>query len=89
MQLMPGTAATLGVRDPFRPAENIDAGTRHLRTLFLRFGGDLRLALAAYNAGEGAVVAYQGVPPFAETEQYIRRVLRILVRPQRERELGR
>jgi hypothetical protein len=76
MQLMPGTAAMLGVRDSFDPRQNIDGGVRHLRGLIDRFGRDLKLALAAYNAGEQAVLRYRGVPPYRETRQYISRVLR-------------
>jgi soluble lytic murein transglycosylase len=76
MQLMPGTAAILGVRDCFDARENIDAGTRHLRALMERFRHDLPLALAAYNAGEGAVLAWRGIPPYPETREYVVQVLR-------------
>jgi len=75
MQLMPRTAALLGVRDAFNPRQNIDGGVRHLRGLIDRYGGNLRLALAAYNAGEQAVDWYRGIPPFPETQQHIQRVL--------------
>ncbi|MBV9742873.1 MAG: lytic transglycosylase domain-containing protein [Acidobacteriia bacterium] len=75
MQLMPGTAQALGV-DPHDPAQNVEAGTRYLRALLEKYGGALRHALAAYNAGPGAVGKYGGVPPFAETVEYIRRVER-------------
>lgn len=75
MQLMPQTANVLGVRNVFDPAENIDGGVRHLRALMERFGHDLRLALAAYNAGEGAVTHHRGVPPYAETQDYVQKVL--------------
>jgi soluble lytic murein transglycosylase-like protein len=78
MQLMPGTAAILGVRDSFDPVENIDGGVRHLRGLLDRFGNDLPLVLAAYNAGEGAVNTYRGIPPYAETQSYVERILSIL-----------
>jgi hypothetical protein len=75
MQLMPGTAATLGVADAFDPAQNLDGGVRHLRSLMGRYRGDLRRALAAYNAGEGAVARHGGVPPYRETQDYVRRVM--------------
>lgn len=74
MQLMPERAAELGVRDPFDPQQNVDGGVRHLRDLLQRFGGDVTLALAAYNAGEDAVRTHQGVPPYPETQDYVRRV---------------
>ncbi len=74
MQLMPQRAAELGVRNPFDPQQNVDGGVRHLRELLQRFSGDVTLALAAYNAGEEAVRAYQGVPPYAETQEYVRKV---------------
>src|SRR5881296_1695242 len=80
MQLMPGTAATLGVGDPFDPRENIEAGVRHLRALMDRFEGDLPLVLAAYNAGERAVIGHRGIPPYRETRQYVKRILRRLER---------
>jgi Transglycosylase SLT domain len=76
MQLMPETAALLGVRDSFNPYQNIDAGSRHLRGLMQRFGNDLPLVLAAYNAGEQAVIMYGGVPPYQETQEYVNRVIR-------------
>ncbi|MGH2688423.1 MAG: transglycosylase SLT domain-containing protein [Actinomycetota bacterium] len=75
MQLMPGTASVLGVRDSFDPRQNIDGGVRHLRGLIDRFGSDLKLALAAYNAGEHAVVSHGGIPPFRETRDYVTRIL--------------
>jgi soluble lytic murein transglycosylase-like protein len=74
MQLMPERAAALGVRDAFDPLQNVDGGVRHIRDLLQRFGGDVTLALAAYNAGEAAVRAHAGIPPFAETREYVRRV---------------
>ena len=78
MQLMPETAAILGVRDSFDPMENINGGVRHLRGLIDRFGQNLPLALAAYNAGEGAVNNYRGIPPYPETQAYVGRILSIL-----------
>jgi Transglycosylase SLT domain/Domain of unknown function (DUF4124) len=77
MQLMPETASMLGVRNSFDPQQNIDGGVRHLRGLIDRFGNDLPLALAAYNAGEKAVVNYRGIPPFPETRDYVTRVLHL------------
>ena len=75
MQLMPETASMLGVRNSFDPQQNIDGGVRHLRGLINRFGNYLPLALAAYNAGEKAVINYRGIPPFPETRDYVTRVL--------------
>ena len=74
MQLMPATAASLGVTDVFDPVQNIDAGFRYLASLYKQFG-DWALALAAYNAGPGNVAKYGGVPPFAETQNYVSTVL--------------
>ena len=76
MQLMPKTAAALGVADRFDPRESIRGGVRHLRHLLERYQGSVVLALAAYNAGEGAVDTHRGVPPYPETQQYVRSVLR-------------
>ena len=81
MQLMPETAAILGVRDPFDPRENIHAGTRHLRAMMVRFRYDLRLAVAAYNAGVKPVETYRGVPPYPETRRYVTQVLRVYDTP--------
>jgi soluble lytic murein transglycosylase-like protein len=75
MQLMPKTATNLGVNDCFQPDANIDGGIRHLSYLISLYNGDLPLALAAYNAGEGAVARYRGVPPYAETMAYVRQVI--------------
>jgi soluble lytic murein transglycosylase-like protein len=76
MQLMPRTARAMGVRDPFNPRQNILGGTRYLRILANKFSGDLVLTIAGYNAGEGAVIRYRGVPPYRETRRYVQRVLR-------------
>jgi soluble lytic murein transglycosylase-like protein len=75
MQLMPQTARALGVDDPYRPDANVAGGTRYLRSLLDRFHGDVKLAVAAYNAGPGAVAEHGGVPPYAETERYVGAVL--------------
>jgi len=75
MQLMPETARSLGA-DPHDLEQNIDAGTRLLRELLLRYDGDVVKALAAYNAGSGAVDKYQGLPPYPETQQYVNKVIR-------------
>lgn len=76
MQLMPATARRHNVARVFEPSENVEGGVRHLRYLLDRYNGDLKLTLAAYNAGEGAVDKYGGVPPYAETRDYVTRVLR-------------
>jgi len=75
MQLMPATAARMGVADALNPDENIDGGARYLREQMDRFGGDLSLALAAYNAGPEAVSRHGGVPPYGETRRFVSRVL--------------
>ncbi len=74
MQLMPATARQLRVSNPFDPAQNVDAGVRHLKGLLDSFHGDIGLSLAAYNAGEGAVQRNGGVPPYAETRNYVKRI---------------
>jgi soluble lytic murein transglycosylase-like protein len=74
MQLMPSTARSLNVSNPFDPAQNVDAGVRHLRKLLDNYGGNVRLTLAAYNAGSGAVARSAGVPHFRETQNYVRRI---------------
>jgi soluble lytic murein transglycosylase-like protein len=76
MQLMPETAAALGVEDPLDPEANLDGGARHLASLLALYDGELPLALAAYNAGAGAVSRHGGVPPYRETRAYVKRVLR-------------
>lgn len=75
MQLEPGTAAQLGVSDAYDPGQNIWGGTRYIKGLLDRYHGDMRLAVAAYNAGPGAVEKYGGVPPYAETQNYVASVL--------------
>jgi soluble lytic murein transglycosylase-like protein len=74
MQLMPGTAGDLGVSDPFDPQQNLDGGIRHLRMLLEKYGGDLDRALAAYNAGGGAVDRAGGVPNYPETRNYVQKI---------------
>ena len=78
MQLMPALARQFGVDDPFDPRQNIMAGTAYLKQLLRHHGGDVRLALASYNAGMGVVEEYGGVPPFPETQHYIARVTALL-----------
>ena len=75
MQLMPATAAGLGVSDPFDPEENISAGTKFLRMMIDRYAGNLPLALGAYNAGPAKVDASGGIPPIQETQDYVRTIL--------------
>ncbi len=74
-QLMPGTASSLGVANPLNPAESIEGGARYLSQMMAKFGGNTSDALAAYNAGPGAVEQYGGVPPYAETQSYVSKVL--------------
>lgn len=74
MQLMPSTARQLKVKNPFDPQQNVDAGVRHLKQLLENYGGDVKLTLAAYNAGSGAVARSSGIPHYTETQNYVRRI---------------
>ena len=87
MQLMPRTAESLGVTDPFDIRQNLDGGTRYLRRMLDMFDGDISLALAAYNAGAGAVRRHGGIPPFRETQNHVPRVLEHKERYAREQYL--
>jgi len=75
MQLMPATAQSLGVNDPYNPEENIMAGVKYLKQKMDEFGGNLSLGLAAYNAGSGAVRKYGGIPPYKETQDYVKKIV--------------
>jgi soluble lytic murein transglycosylase-like protein len=76
MQLIPDTATRFGVKDITHPIQNLHGGMAYMRWLLAYFQGDLQLALAGYNAGEGAVERYRGIPPFSETRNYVRKVIR-------------
>ncbi len=85
MQIDPVTARELGIKDPFNPKTNIDGGVRYLKDLLDAFEGDQKLALAAYNAGPSQVYRHKGVPPFKDTENYLKRVFRYIAYYQKDR----
>jgi soluble lytic murein transglycosylase-like protein len=80
MQLIPATAIRFGVRDPFNPSDNIQGGIAYLRWLLNKFKGNVSFAFAAYNAGEGAVHCYKGIPPYIETQIYVRKLRKLYVK---------
>jgi hypothetical protein len=75
MQMMPATAERFGLKDPFDAKANVEAGTKYLKWLLKRFDGDVSLALAGYNAGEGSVDKYKGIPPYSETQNYVKKIV--------------
>jgi len=75
MQLMPSTAKSLGIEDAYNPWENVEGGTKHIKNLLIHYNGDKELALAAYNAGMGAVKKYGGIPPYKETNNYVNSIM--------------
>jgi soluble lytic murein transglycosylase-like protein len=75
MQMMPATAKRFGLKDPFDATTNVEAGTKYLKWLLKRFNGDVSLALAGYNAGEGSVDKYKGMPPYSETQNYVKKIV--------------
>lgn len=75
MQIMPGTAKSMGVKNSRQPAQNIEAGTKYFKCLMDEYDGNIKMALAAYNAGPGTVKKYKGIPPYKETRSYIKKVL--------------
>lgn len=87
MQLMPGTAKALNVNDPYNARDNIEGGVKYLKGLMDRFDGDMKLALAAYNAGPNAVKKYNGVPPYNETQNYVKNIMSMYQRIQSGGEL--
>ena len=75
MQLMPATAKAMGVKDPYNPTQNVEGGVKYLKSLLNKYNGNIILSLAAYNAGSGAVDKYDGVPPYKETQNYVKSIL--------------
>lgn len=88
MQLMPATAQQLGVTNPKDPGQNLEGGIRYLKSLLDRFNGNVPLALAAYNAGPGAVQKHKGVPPYEETQNYVRNILSMYLKAKQNNDLS-